>query len=394
MNNVNDDEPTVFQTRWAMSYLRGPLTRDQIKVLMDPRRRDFAGAAAPSTANEASTPTGSVKQAGRRPILPAGIAEAFLTIVDRVPDGYTLEYRPGLLGSGKVHFTRAAVGIDVWRECHLLQTALSASPEDIWENATESAQRLDTEKSPDDSASFAELPSELQRERSYSAFRRQLEEHLYRESELKILSCGLVGASSKSGESREEFCKRIEPLLSTAKETERAKQEQQFEKKLAALDARIKSAEARVSSQKWQFFARIGTMLWVIVDTVLSALGKGLPGRRRSLDPAFRSVASERGQQATAQASLDKLLDEKKSLEIERDKTLAGLVDKYAPDRVLLEEVVLKPRKTDVEIDRVALVWLPFRIDSSGAATAVYAAPASASSTTELSGDAAPAKMP
>lgn len=394
MNNVNDDEPTVFQTRWAMSYLRGPLTRDQIKVLMDPRRKDFAGAAAPFATDEASTPTGSVKQAGRRPILPAGIAEAFMSIVDRVPDGYTLEYRPGLLGSGKVHFMRTAVDIDVWRECHLLQTALSSSPEDIWENAAESSQRLETEKSPDDSGAFAELPSELHRERSYSAFRRQLEEHLYRESELKILSCGLVAVSSKSGESREEFCKRIGPLLATAKETERTKLEQQFDKKSAALDARIKSAEARVSSQRWQFFARIGTMLWVIIDTVLSALGKGLPGRRRSLDPAFRSVASERGQQATAQVTLDKLLEERKSLESERDKVLAGLDGKYAADRVPLEEVVLKPRKTDVEIDRVALVWLPFRVDGSGAATAVYAAPTSASQTSELSGDAAPAKMP
>ncbi len=38
MNNVHEDAPVVFETRWAMSYLRGPLTRDQIKTLMDGRR--------------------------------------------------------------------------------------------------------------------------------------------------------------------------------------------------------------------------------------------------------------------------------------------------------------------------------------------------------------------
>jgi hypothetical protein len=38
MNNVNEDAPVVFETRWAMSYLRGPLTRNQIKTLMDPKR--------------------------------------------------------------------------------------------------------------------------------------------------------------------------------------------------------------------------------------------------------------------------------------------------------------------------------------------------------------------
>ena len=116
-------------------------------------------------------------------------------------------------------------------------------------------------------------------------------------------------------------------------------------------------------------------MLWVVADTVLSILGKGLPGRRRSLDPAFRSVASERGQQVSAQASLDKLLDEKKSLEAERDKTLADLDGKFKPDQLPLEELVLKPRKTDVEVDRVSLVWLPYRLDSQGSAVPVYQLP-------------------
>ena len=36
LNNVHDDAPELFETRWAMSYLRGPLTRAQIKLLMDP----------------------------------------------------------------------------------------------------------------------------------------------------------------------------------------------------------------------------------------------------------------------------------------------------------------------------------------------------------------------
>ena len=46
MNNVHEDAPEVFETRWAMSYLRGPLTRAQIKILMDPRRAEFAGRSA------------------------------------------------------------------------------------------------------------------------------------------------------------------------------------------------------------------------------------------------------------------------------------------------------------------------------------------------------------
>lgn len=35
MHNVHEDGPEVFQTRWALSYLAGPMTRNQIRTLME-----------------------------------------------------------------------------------------------------------------------------------------------------------------------------------------------------------------------------------------------------------------------------------------------------------------------------------------------------------------------
>ena len=55
MNNVHEDGPRVMESRWAMSYLRGPLTRDQIKKLMDGKRSDVARAATAAPAQAAST---------------------------------------------------------------------------------------------------------------------------------------------------------------------------------------------------------------------------------------------------------------------------------------------------------------------------------------------------
>lgn len=370
MNNVNDDEPTVFQTRWAMSYLRGPLTRDQIKVLMDPMRSKFASGA--TTEQQDGAAAASAKAMSSRPILPAGIRESFLPIVDRVPDGYTLEYRAGLLGNGKVHFTKAAEGIDQWRECHLLQPMRETPPDDIWDGAEVSHERFTLDGEPDGTAAFAALPSELAREKSYGVFRRQLSEHLYREATLKLMRCELVECSSKPDETKADFLKRLEPLAVAKREEERVRLEKQFTSKQAKLEEQITKAEARVSSQRWQFFARLGTMFWVIADTILSILGKGLPGRRRSLDPAFRSVATGRGQQTTAQAKLDKLLEEKATLETEREKTLAELDGKFAVEKLPLEELVLKPRKMDIEVDNVSLVWLPFRVNGAGVAEQVY----------------------
>jgi hypothetical protein len=55
MHNVHEDAPVVFESRWAMSYLRGPLTRDQIKKLMDGKRPAASGVPRASTGTAGST---------------------------------------------------------------------------------------------------------------------------------------------------------------------------------------------------------------------------------------------------------------------------------------------------------------------------------------------------
>ena len=74
LNNVHEDAPELFQTRWTLSYLRGPLDREQIKLLSAGPR----GAGTPTAAAEAPPKAAAAPSAGRRPVLPAGISEAFL----------------------------------------------------------------------------------------------------------------------------------------------------------------------------------------------------------------------------------------------------------------------------------------------------------------------------
>jgi hypothetical protein len=176
----------------------------------------------------------------------------------------------------------------------------------------------------------------------------------------------------------------LQPLVLLRREEQRQRLEQPFTTKLANLEGRIQIAQSKVSAQKWQLWSRVAGVAWVLAEGAMRLKGIGRRGRPRSAGVAVRGVATERGQQASAQASVDKLLSEKQALEQQHASQIADLNAKYDTQRLTLEPLELKPRKSDIEIDQVALVWLPWRVDLEGHEAPVYRAP-SASSTNDVS---------
>ncbi len=67
LHNVHEESPLIFQTRWAMSYLRGPLTGDQIRQLREERGQ----ATEPPAAEEQTAPTAQRKKGTAAAALPA-----------------------------------------------------------------------------------------------------------------------------------------------------------------------------------------------------------------------------------------------------------------------------------------------------------------------------------
>jgi hypothetical protein len=309
---------------------------------------------------------------GRRPVVPAGIREKFLAVDGRIPDDFKLEYRPALSGKGKVHFVRKSDGVDVWQTCFLLQANKDTPPDDIWQGAATAEKALATEEQPDDRGRFLELPADLSRDKSYPIFLRQLKEHLYREEVLELWHCQSPNAIAKPGESEADFRARLAPLLPSELSSRKADVEKSYEKKLADANDKVLKAKTRVNARRWQFFSKLGSVVWVVVDTAMAAMGKNLPGRRRSIDPAIRSMATETGYSSNAKLDLERAQQNLEQLQQERDATLKQLEHNFTPAGLKLERLALRPQKGDVEADEVSLVWLPFHISPAGAAEPVY----------------------
>jgi hypothetical protein len=377
MNNVHEDAPVVFHTRWAMSYLCGPLAREQIKNLMDPVRAKFAIATAKERVEAAQAEPSRVDGcpatvATSRPILPAAIRERFAGITKRLPDEYRLDYRPALFGSGKVHFVHAAQDVDEWRECRLVAETNTASPDDAWAGAVPCSPDFSIENAPDERGRFVEPPAELAREKSYAVFGRQLKEHLYRSESLELWCSEALDAVSRPGESPEAFRARLAPAAGQRLAQERDKIQRSYAANLADAERAIQRHQTSLRTQRWQFWSRLGNIVWVIVETALRVSGRGRPGRPRSAEVAVRQAATEHGQQTTAQLGLEQALDDKHRLESELREKLQSAEQQFAPDSLPIEPFRLAPRKGDVEVDDVALVWLPWRIDGRGNSERAY----------------------
>ncbi|MFM8572222.1 MAG: ATP-binding protein, partial [Pirellula sp.] len=145
LNNVNDNAPTIFQTRWAFSFLRGPLSRPEISSLMQGIKSTQAAPRGVSVSNDAkeevrvgnapaSTATLPSKISGP-PIIPAGIDVRYLVPNKAFRPSNRLEYRPAILANASIHFVRASGDIDHWSDLQILTHIDGAVSEHLWEDS-------------------------------------------------------------------------------------------------------------------------------------------------------------------------------------------------------------------------------------------------------------------
>src|SRR5215510_14015014 len=106
LNNAHEDVPEVFETRWAMSYLRGPLTRVQIKALMDPVKSGVdVPVSKPTATTPAPPPTQSTPAQTQRPVLPPEISQYFIPVRSSAKGNAVLSYQPMLFGAAEIRYS-------------------------------------------------------------------------------------------------------------------------------------------------------------------------------------------------------------------------------------------------------------------------------------------------
>ncbi|MBK1834200.1 helicase HerA domain-containing protein [Roseibacillus ishigakijimensis] len=357
MNNVHENAPTVFHVRWVMSYLRGPLTRRQIKTLMDPKRALFEeGKPSRAAANpmmRAAVPSAGPK--GERPPVGQGVRELFAPFAGEA-DG--IEYLPALLREAEVHFLSRKANREGSRRVRFVNPIGEGGIH--WEVAYECGIPLATLQSdPRRGAGFGPLPGYAMNADNYKPVEDEFEELIYREERMELFYCQELDAYSQFGEGEGDFRARLRHQAHEARDEAVEELREKYEKKLRSKEDQLERAELALEKEKAQAHSATMQTGARIVGGLLGALLGGRKSRGSTVTSATRAY-QQRADVKVAERKVERLEEDVAYLQRELAEEIAELDRDFAPENLAFERLSISPYKKDIAVTAVALLWLPF----------------------------------
>jgi len=386
MNNTHEDAPVVFQTRWCLSYLRGPLTRVQIKQLMDPLRSSTIspGIVTPAAAS-ASTFSGTVPVqtekslafvSGGQPTLPADVPQYFVPLRG---SGADVVYKPMLVGGARVRFSDVKAKIDMSRDVIAMTPIIDQVVAVSWEVAQEANFSLnDLEKNPAQGVKFGELPAAALKSKNFAEWNKDFVSWLYGSQSLQVLRSPGLQQFSKPDENERDFRVRLQLAAREQRDGQIEDLRKKYAVKINAAQEKVRKAEQAVQREADQANqAKMQTALSFGATLLGAFTGRKIASSSTisKASSAFKGVSRSMQQQGDVTRAKDSVetyksqLDDLNAQFKEESDALEGKID---PATETFETVVINPKKTDINIQLVALAWAPYRVDQQGQAVPAW----------------------
>jgi hypothetical protein len=374
MNNTHEDRPEIFQTRWALSYLRGPLTRDQIKSLMDPLKESGSVGMTQSKVpmTKPTSVTSTMVNSNQPATLPPDIPNYFLPVRGSPPSGKKLSYLPGILGAAKVNFSDTKTNIDL-SESKVYFTPVTDNPIPVTWDASQEIEMpaTDLERGPQQDALFGDLPSAASQSKNYAIWNREFINWLYGTQKVELFASPSLKEVSRPGETEAEFRIRLGQSARERRDEMVDQLRIKYTNKKAILQERLRRAlQVKEKQAEQAKQAKLQTAV-SIGSTLLSAF----TGRKVSRSTISRASSAFRGASRAADESKDvsragetveAIEQQIADLQADFNAEIAALQEKTDITTEIFQTIVVKPNKSDILVQLVVLVWMPYWQDSLG----------------------------
>lgn len=377
LHDVQAEKPIFLHTRWAMSYLRGPLTRAQIRQLAQPVASAAEKAPRAASVSLPAPPSALTTLSSAPPALPADISQVFLpakvtldwalhqyeqqTGQTFLAAGRRLVYLPRLLVMGTVYLTAEKIGLHHTEPViRLLEPPPPPIPPN-WEegkvglSATELAHRSPPE------GEYGPLPAHLVQANNYARWGRLFADFLYHNVRLNIWYNPSLKLYGRPGESQRDFRRRCEEAARAGRDAEAARTRASYEKQMARIQERLRREQQELAQDQTELEARKREELLSYGESVLNLLSR----RRPSYMISFVSRKRRLTEQAEAdvkesEETIRVLQQQLEELAAKWEKEAEAITDRWADMVDDIDQLEITPRRTDVVVEYCGLAWAPF----------------------------------
>lgn len=340
LHSVYLPEPTLFQTRWTLSYLKGPLTLPQIQTLMQGKQQE------PKTHPREGS-------AGQKPFVPTGVQEYFA--VPKVDLG-THAFSPRMLGVAKLHFVDAKSKIDAWQDVCIAAPVAEDGTLIQWDRGEDIASVMDQlQQTPPTQGQFTEVPAGLLQLKNYSGFQKSFAEYLYQCYTYDVFYSNEAKQASKPEESENDFRARLSQESLGGEDAQTQKIRDKYQTKIRALQDKIRRAQEKVATQTSQAGqAKMDTLITTGTAILGSIFGRGSVYQAGASLRKASKVQKESQDVARATENVHELEQQLQELTVQMNQEIAAQLGNRNND---LQKVSVRPRKSDIAVKTVAILW-------------------------------------
>ena len=375
LHNVHETEPVIFETRWVLSYLPGPMSREQIKRLVADRKTDApvtdaTSIAAVPTGRTTGSPVDTGIISAAPPMAPPGIETYYMPASGA---GREVIYYPAVMGALDFHYASSKYSVDTTQTASVA-AELSDGPVAVnWDHAVEvDVDPADLLSTPLAGAEFADLPAVARRVGAYGKWSKDLIRWASQSRWLSLYHSRRFNMTSRMNESEGDFRARLAQSARERRDLEVEKLRKTYGSKFMTLKNRLMTAEQAIAREQEQSKSRkietaisFGTALLgaflgrkAVSATSASRMGTAMKSASR-MGKEGMDVERAREKALVIQTQIDEM-------EMRLQKDIATLEAGFDAVQEELEEIRIYPKKIDMTLHVFGLVWMPYRKTADG----------------------------
>jgi len=340
LKSAHLEDVRLFGTRWVLSYLKGPLKKQEIANLMSTKKAAIA-----TVSKVDKQDTNLVDNI----VLNGNVIQRFEADITGKN-----HYIPTIASTVSVQYIDTKRVIDITKNLNIY-IDLSSMNNCSWDNAEPLDEPLQSfaAKKPKN-AKFAHLPKFVLDDDSLKQCQRELINYIYSTQKLELYRCKKLRLESKIDESLDDFTVRVQDILEEQLEEKIDELKEKYANKFDRLQSQIQRATAQIEKEQAD---QTSSLIGAGISIVSALFGRKSISKIGTAVSRGSRALKERGDLSRAEQKLEDLKEKQLDLEEQLEEKLEELNDKCSLDNYEIDTIFIKPKKSTIDTQEIALLW-------------------------------------